>query len=162
MAKPHLEPCSCGKTPRLSYDKGQSVLGTPWHREYVKCECGMQTKVVKRLGGAAKIWNRRAAAPPPVGLEELEAQVSFTLSDASRLLRKEDVEGACPHPHDCFYETDRVRCGPCGVKASAAKGIAVDDTYSNLPEVARLRRELRAANDRISALEAQTNMENAP
>ena len=103
-------------------------------------------------------------APPPapraVGSDDkvmgLEEQVLFTLSDASRLLRKQDVQGACPHPDDCFYETDRVRCGPCAVKASAAKGVIVDDTHSHLPEVCRLRRELRAATARIAELEAAT------
>ncbi|QIG72951.1 hypothetical protein EVB98_029 [Rhizobium phage RHph_N3_2] len=79
---------------------------------------------------------------------------AFTLSDASRLLRKQDVQGACPHPDDCFYESDRVRCGPCAVKASAAKGVEIDDTHSHLPEVCRLRREVKAATARIAELEA--------
>ncbi|MGQ3294240.1 MAG: hypothetical protein ACT6U0_18765, partial [Shinella sp.] len=82
-----------------------------------------------------------------------EEQVAFTLSDASRLLRKQDIQGVCPHPDDCFYESDRVRCGPCAVKASAAKGIEIDDTHSHLPEVCRLRREVEAATARITDLE---------
>lgn len=102
-----------------------------------------------------------AARPDPTALadvvryvEELEAERAFTLSDASRLLKKQDVQGACAHPDDCFYDTDRVRCGPCAVKASAAKGVVVDDTFSHLPEVCRLRREVKAAEARITALEA--------
>ncbi|XAI95154.1 hypothetical protein [Microcystis phage Mwe-JY13] len=78
-------------------------------------------------------------------IRELEAANAFTLSDGSRMLQKSDVQGVCPHPDDCFYFGDRVRCGPCAVKASAAKGIAIDDTHSHLPEVCRLRRELKAA-----------------
>lgn len=97
----------------------------------------------------------RALPPAPQpNVAALEEQVAFTLSDASRLLRKQDVEGACPNPDDCFYFGDRVRCEPCAVKASAAKGIVVDDTHSHLPEVCRLRREVRAATARIAELEA--------
>lgn len=100
--------------------------------------------------------------PPAENVADLAAQVAFTMSDASRLLRKQDVQGACPHPNDCFYETDRVRCGPCAVKASAYKGVEIDDTHSHLPEVCRLRREVRAAAARIAELEstasAATNM----
>jgi hypothetical protein len=111
-------------------------------------------------------WQTRPDAPAPqdqTNVDALQAQVAFTLSDASRLLRKQDVQGACPHPDDCFYESDRVRCGPCAVKASASKGIEIDDTHSHLPEVCRLRREVKAAQARIAELEAttppQTNME---
>ena len=87
-------------------------------------------------------------------IAELEGAVDFTLSDASRLLRKQDVQGACPDPDECFYFGDRVRCGPCSVKASAAKGIVIDDTHSHLPEVCRLRRELKVAETRAASLEA--------
>lgn len=85
--------------------------------------------------------------------EKLAAQVAFTLTDASRLLRKEDIQGACPHPDDCFYESDRVRCGPCAVKASAARGVDIDDTHSHLPEVCRLRREVKSLETRATAAE---------
>ncbi|MGV1913578.1 hypothetical protein G6K96_21790 [Agrobacterium vitis] len=84
----------------------------------------------------------------------LEASVAFTLSDTSRMLKKSDVENVCPHPNDCFYESDRARCGPCAVKASKLKGIEIDDTHSHLPEVCRLRREVRAAEGRVAELEA--------
>lgn len=112
---------------------------------------------------AGDVFNAMLAArPDPTALadvvryvEELEVQAAFTISDASRLLRKEDVQGVCPHPDDCFYESDRARCGPCAVKASAAKGVVVDDTFSHLPEVCRLRREVKAAEARVAELEAQ-------
>jgi len=85
--------------------------------------------------------------------ERLRACVDFTMSDASRLLRKSDVQDVCPHPDECFYEIERARCGPCAVKASALKGIAVDDTHSHLPEVCRLRRDLAAAEARANTAE---------
>lgn len=95
--------------------------------------------------------------PIETRMTEMEAQVAFTLSDASRLLRKQDVNGVCPHPDDCFYESDRGRCGPCAVKASMAKGVAIDDTHSHLPEVCRLRSALTAAVETIQDYLAYTH-----
>jgi hypothetical protein len=57
----HLEPCPCcGKFARLTFENGHSRLGAGWHREQVKCHCGLMTKVFKRPGQASKAWNRRA------------------------------------------------------------------------------------------------------
>ncbi|MGV1754892.1 Lar family restriction alleviation protein [Agrobacterium sp. CG674] len=65
MAGFTLEPCpTCGGNARLSYNKGRSVIGTPWHREYVVCGCGLQTKIFKYPGGAIKLWNRRPSSAP--------------------------------------------------------------------------------------------------
>jgi hypothetical protein len=95
-----------------------------------------------------------AIAERDARIAELSDAVEFTLSDGARLLRKQDVQGVCPDPDDCFYFGERVRCGPCAVKASAAKGVEIDDTHSHLPEVCRIRRELKAANARAEAAEA--------
>lgn len=86
-------------------------------------------------------------------VEGLEESVAFTMTDTSRMLRKSDIKDVCPHPDDCFYEAERARCGPCAVKASKLAGIEIDDTHSHLPEVCRLRREVKAAEARIAELE---------
>lgn len=86
-------------------------------------------------------------------VEGLEESVAFTMTDTSRILRKSDIKDVCPHPDDCFYEAERGRCGPCAVKASKLAGIEIDDTHSHLPEVCRLRREVKAAEARIAELE---------
>lgn len=104
--------------------------------------------------GVVEGWRARAEAAEAES-ERLKEQVAFTLSDSGRLLRKEDVSGVCPHPDECFEYGTHVRCGPCAIKASAAKGVAIDDTLPNLPEVSRLRRELKAATARAEAAEAR-------
>jgi len=86
-------------------------------------------------------------------VEGLEERVAFTMTDTSRMLRKSDIKDVCPHPDDCFEISDRVRCGPCASAASLLAGIKIDDTHSHLPEVCRLRREVRATNARIAEIE---------
>lgn len=86
-------------------------------------------------------------------VEGLEEKIGFTMADASRMLRKSDVKGVCQTPTICFEFSDRVRCGPCAVKASKLAGVEIDDTHSHLPEVCRLRREVKTAEARIAELE---------
>lgn len=88
-------------------------------------------------------------------VERLRERVAFTLSDASRRLRKEDVIAVCASPDLCFEYGGQVRCEPCAVKASAALGVVIDDTHSHLPEVCRLRRKVEAAEARATAAYAQ-------
>lgn len=78
-------------------------------------------------------------------INRLRKSVNFNLSDTSRMLCKEDVVDVCHSVDLCFDTSDRVRCGPCAVKASAALGVEIDDTHSHLPEVCRLRRALSEA-----------------
>lgn len=81
-------------------------------------------------------------------VERLGASVAFTLTDPARMLSKDDAAAVCPNIDLCFEYGNRGRCGPCAVKASAALGIEIDDTHSHLPEVCRLRRSLREAEQR--------------
>lgn len=72
MPHVHLDPCPCcGKAARLIFENGHSPLGTGWHREHVKCHCGLMTKVFKRPGQAPKAWNRRAISGLDAIREEL-------------------------------------------------------------------------------------------
>jgi hypothetical protein len=64
------------------------------------------------------------------------------------MLWKDDVQGICQSLDMCFDGNERVRCGPCAIKQSAALGIECDLSVPNLPEVSRLNRrvaELEAA-----------------
>jgi hypothetical protein len=69
-------------------------------------------------------------------------RVRRTMTDHGRLLWRDDVEAACPHPDMCFDYGETVRCGPCAIKAAQALGIETNMTLPDLPEVSRLRREL--------------------
>jgi len=63
------------------------------------------------------------------------------LSDIQRLVWKDELAGICETLESCFDHGGPVRCGPCAIKASLAKGVEPDYTLPNLPEVNRLKRE---------------------
>ena len=63
------------------------------------------------------------------------------LSDIQRLVWKDELAGICETLESCFDHDGPVRCGPCAIKASLAKGVEPDYTLPNLPEVSRLKRE---------------------
>lgn len=73
--------------------------------------------------------------------ERLRTMVNFTLTDPQRLIRKEDVEGACQTPDMCFEHGGPARCWPCAARASAMRGVTVDDRLPKAPNEARLIRE---------------------
>lgn len=66
-----------------------------------------------------------------------------TLTDPQRLLWRDDVEGICPTPGVCWEYGDTARCGPCAIKAATQLGVESNLSLPNLPEVYRLRRQLR-------------------
>lgn len=67
-----LLPCPfCGRTPRIRRQSGKSHIGTAWHREKIKCECGVTSSVHKRPGMAAKKWNARVV-PSSTQAEEVQ------------------------------------------------------------------------------------------
>ena len=76
--------------------------------------------------------------------------VARALTDPQRMLWKDDVEGICPSIDLCFEYGDTARCWPCAAKQSASLGVSVDTSQPNLPEVSRLRRELKAQGDRVA------------
>lgn len=88
-------------------------------------------------------------------LDASKERAALALSDASRRLRKEDVEGICLSADACFQYSDHVRCGPCAVNASAAQGVVIDDTVSHLPEVCGLRHEAKALTEERDRLAAE-------
>ena len=76
--------------------------------------------------------------------------VARALTDPQRMLWKDDVEGICPSIDLCFEYGNTARCWPCAAKQSASLGVSVDTSQPNLPEVSRLRRELKAQGDRVA------------
>ena len=97
---------------------------------------------------------RSAAEAARAEADVLRNSVEFTLTDGQRLLRVSDVEEVCPHVEDCFYHSDTVRCGPCGIRRAAALGVATNEGIPNLPEVSRLRRALAASERELDELRA--------
>ena len=77
-------------------------------------------------------------------MTDLSDRERRTLSDPQRLLWRDDVEGICPTPGACWEYGDHARCGPCAIKQAAAHGVETIHQVPNLPEVYRLRRQLRA------------------
>jgi len=94
------------------------------------------------------------AAPPQTEasgeLSSLRERDRRTMTDAQRLIWRDDVEGICPTPDMCFEYGDRVRCGPCAIKQADARGIASDMSLPNLPEVSRQRREITALREMLA------------
>lgn len=86
--------------------------------------------------------------PAPVS----DGMVERLLTDGQRMLWRDDVEGICPTPDNCFEYGDRVRCGPCARRQAEACGIATYEGAPNLPEVARLKREVAQLEARIEKL----------
>ena len=91
---------------------------------------------------------------------EKEELVARALTDPQRMLWKDDVEGICLSVDLCFEYGDTTRCWPCAAKQSASLGIAVDTSQPALPEVARLRRELKAQGDRVAQVVEWLRKEN--
>lgn len=84
---------------------------------------------------ARSAWNTRS---------QPAARSRRTMMDPQRMLWRDDVEGICPSPDICFADgCDHVRCGPCAIKQAAACGVETDHSVPNLPEVYRLRREIK-------------------
>lgn len=81
--------------------------------------------------------------PPPEQIVSLSERERRTMTDPQRMIWRDDVEGICPTIADCFEYGDHVRCGPCAIKQAAAHGVETDQSVPNLPEVYRLRREIR-------------------
>ena len=71
------------------------------------------------------------------------ARVRRTMTDPQRMLWADDVKGICQSPSMCFEYGEHVRCGPCAIKQAALAGVESDFTVPNLPEVYRLRREIK-------------------
>lgn len=94
----------------------------------------------------AAILTKHLPAPVSDGL------VERFLTDGQRMLWRDDVEGICPTPDNCFEYGDRVRCGPCARRQAEACGIATYEGAPNLPEVARLKREVAQLEARIEKL----------
>mgnify|MGYP000905387886 CR=1 FL=1 len=73
------------------------------------------------------------------------------LIDPQRMLWRDDVEGICPSIDMCFEYSTHVRCGPCAIKQSIARGVEPDlVTIPNLPEVSRLTRENKRLQDELN------------
>lgn len=83
-------------------------------------------------------------------LTELTDRERRTLTDPQRLLWRDDVEGICPTPGACWEYGETARCGPCAIKQAAAIGVESNLSVPNLPEVYRLRRQLRAMGVEVS------------
>lgn len=67
-----------------------------------------------------------------------------TLTDPQRLLWRDDVEGICATPDLCWEYSDTARCGPCAIEQAKRCGVESNLSLPNLPEVCRLRRQLKA------------------
>ena len=93
-------------------------------------------------------------------LDALRGEVERTLSDTQRLIWRDDVEGICPSLDLCFDYGGTVRCAPCAIKQSQARGVEPNMGLPNLPEVSRLRRKctdheatIAQIRDRVAGLE---------
>lgn len=82
-----------------------------------------------------------------------DAWIARAKTDHGRMLWRDDVEGICPSIDLCFEYGEHVRCGPCAIKAAARDGVQVIDAPTFLPEVARLKRELRDLQEPTNATE---------
>lgn len=80
------------------------------------------------------------------------------LIDPQRMLWRDDVEGICPTIDMCFEYGEHVRCGPCAIKQSIARGVEPDlVTIPNLPEVSRLTRENKRIQDELNTRSSVTD-----
>jgi len=77
-------------------------------------------------------------------------RVRRTLTDHGRMLWRDDVDGICPSPEICFDYGEHVRCSPCAIKQARQAGVESDlATGTYLPEVARLRRQVKALEEAL-------------
>lgn len=81
-------------------------------------------------------------------MTELSPRERRTMTDPQRMLWRDDVEGICQSPDLCFEYSETVRCGPCGIKQADKCGVASNHSVPNLPEVYRLRRQLKALTEK--------------
>ena len=149
-----LKPCPfCGG--ESHYSEYWPHWDTKEHAVWCFAECGgrvtapTKTKAISAWNTRAHDINLQTVLAYESGQQSMNAEIERLrererrrLADTGRTIWRDEMEGVCHSIDMCFEYGDRVRCGPCAIKASLSQGVDPDFSLPALPEVSRLKREI--------------------